>query len=68
MARDPSSVETHDADLDARLRSPEVFDVLRHRWWLLRSESLEILPSGALRVMATLTANGTSWNPLTRCL
>jgi GrpB-like predicted nucleotidyltransferase (UPF0157 family)/polyisoprenoid-binding protein YceI len=60
MALDPASVETHDADLDARLRSPEVFDVLRHRWWLLRSESLEILPSGAWRVMATLTANGTA--------
>jgi polyisoprenoid-binding protein YceI len=60
MALDPASVETHDADLDSRLRSPEVFDVLRHRWWLLRSESLEILPSGAWRVMATLTANGTA--------
>jgi GrpB-like predicted nucleotidyltransferase (UPF0157 family)/polyisoprenoid-binding protein YceI len=60
MALDPASVETHDADLDARLRSPEVFDVLRHRWWLLHSESLEILPSGAWRVMATLTANGTA--------
>src|SRR5512132_2043099 len=60
MALDPASVQTHDADLDARLRSPEAFNVLRHRWWLLRSDSLEILPSGAWRVMATLTANGTA--------
>jgi GrpB-like predicted nucleotidyltransferase (UPF0157 family)/polyisoprenoid-binding protein YceI len=60
MALDPASVETHDADLDARLRSPEAVDVLRHRWWLLRSDSLEILPSGAWRIMATLTANGTA--------
>jgi GrpB-like predicted nucleotidyltransferase (UPF0157 family)/polyisoprenoid-binding protein YceI len=60
MALDPASVQTHDADLDARLRSPEVFDVLRHRWWLLRSDSLEVLPSGAWRVMATLTAKGTA--------
>src|SRR4029453_408815 len=60
MALDPASVETHDADMDARLRSPEAFDVLRHRWGMLRSESLEILPSGAWRVMAMLTANGTA--------
>jgi polyisoprenoid-binding protein YceI len=60
IALDPASVETHDADLDARLRSPEVVDVLRHRWWMLRSESLEMLPSGAWRVMATLTTNGTA--------
>jgi polyisoprenoid-binding protein YceI len=59
MAVDPASIETDDDDLNARLRSPEVFDVQRHRWWTLRSESLEILPSGAWRVMATLTANGT---------
>jgi polyisoprenoid-binding protein YceI len=60
MAVDPASVDTHDADLDARLRSPEGFDVQRHRWWTLRSESLEILPTGAWRVMATLTTNGTT--------
>jgi GrpB-like predicted nucleotidyltransferase (UPF0157 family) len=54
MALDPASVETHDADLDARLRGPEAVDVLRHRWWQLRSDSLEILPSGAWRIMATL--------------
>ena len=46
MAVDPASIETQDADLDARLRSPEGFDVQRYRWWTLRSESLEILPSG----------------------
>jgi polyisoprenoid-binding protein YceI len=59
IALDPASIQTHDADLDARLRSPEVFDVQRHRWWTLRSESLEILPTGAWRVMATLTTTGT---------
>jgi hypothetical protein len=58
IALDPASVETHDAGLDATLRGPGVFDVQRHRWWTLRSESLEILPTGAWRVMATLTANG----------
>jgi polyisoprenoid-binding protein YceI len=58
MALDPASIQTHDADLDARLRSPEGFDVLRHRWWTLRSNSLEVLPTGAWRVMATLTTNG----------
>jgi polyisoprenoid-binding protein YceI len=60
MALDPASIETHHADLDARLRSPEGFDVLRHRWWTLRSESLEVLPPGTWRVMATLTARGTA--------
>jgi hypothetical protein len=59
MALDSASVETRDADLDARLRSPEGFDVRRHRWWTLRSESLEVLPSGTWRVMASLTDNGT---------
>ena len=49
IALDPASVETQAAD-----------DVLRHRWWTLRSESLEILPTGAWRVMATLTADGSS--------
>jgi GrpB-like predicted nucleotidyltransferase (UPF0157 family)/polyisoprenoid-binding protein YceI len=60
MAIDPASIQTHDADLDTRLRSSEVFDVLRHRWWTLRSGSLEVLPSGAWRVMTTLTTNGTT--------
>jgi polyisoprenoid-binding protein YceI len=59
MALDPASIQTRDADLDARLRR-EAFDVQRHRWWTLGSESLEILPTGAWRVMATLTANGTT--------
>jgi polyisoprenoid-binding protein YceI len=60
MALDPASVETDDADLDARLRGPEGFDVQRHRWWTLRGESLEVLRSGAWRVMATLTTDGTT--------
>jgi hypothetical protein len=34
--------------------------VERHRWWTLHSQSLEILPTGVWRVMATLTTNGTS--------
>jgi polyisoprenoid-binding protein YceI len=58
MALNPASIETNDADLDARLRSREVFDVQRHRWWTLHSESLEILPTGAWRVMTTLTTTG----------
>jgi hypothetical protein len=36
-----------------------VVDVRRHRWWTLRSESLEILPTDAWRIMAILTAAGT---------
>jgi polyisoprenoid-binding protein YceI len=60
MTLDPASVETHDADLDAKLRGPDYFDAVRHRWWTLRSESLEVLPSGTWRVMATLTAKGTT--------
>jgi polyisoprenoid-binding protein YceI len=58
MALDPASVETDDADLNTLLRSPDV-DALRRRWWTLRSESLEVLAGGTLRVMATLTAQGT---------
>ena len=46
MALDPASVDT--------------VDVRRHRWWTLRSESLEVLSSGTWRVMATLTAGGAS--------
>jgi polyisoprenoid-binding protein YceI len=34
--------------------------VTRHRWWTLRSESLEVLPTGTWRVLATLTARGTA--------
>ena len=60
IALDPASVQPHDADLDTRLRSSEVFDVLRHRWWTLRSESLEVLSSGAWRVRTILTAKGTA--------
>jgi polyisoprenoid-binding protein YceI len=58
IALDPASVEPHDTDLDTMLGGPGVGDVMRHRWWTLRSESLEVLPSGAWRVMATLTATG----------
>jgi polyisoprenoid-binding protein YceI len=60
IALDPASVESHDDDLNAMLGGPDVVDVGRHRWWTLRSESLEILPSGTWRIMATLTANGTT--------
>jgi polyisoprenoid-binding protein YceI len=60
MALDAASVEPHNVDLDATLGGPGVGDVLRHRWWVLRSESLEILPTGGWRVMAILTANSTS--------
>jgi polyisoprenoid-binding protein YceI len=60
MALDPASVETPTGDLATMLGGPEVVAVGRYRWWTLRSESLELLPSGAWRVMATLTANGTS--------
>jgi polyisoprenoid-binding protein YceI len=58
MALDPASVDTHDADLAARLPSPKVLDVQRHRWWTLHSQSLEVLPTGTWRVMAAVTANG----------
>jgi polyisoprenoid-binding protein YceI len=60
MALDPASVETGDADLDAMLRGPDVVDVMGPRWWTLHSESLEVLPNGTWRVMATLTAKGTA--------
>jgi polyisoprenoid-binding protein YceI len=60
MTLDPASVETGDADLDAMLGGPDYFDAVRHRWWTLRSESLEVLPTGTWRVMATLTARGTT--------
>ena len=43
IALDPASIEPHHSD----------------RWWTLHSQSLEILPTGAWRVMATLTANRT---------
>ena len=41
MALAPASLEPGDAD--------------RQRWWRLHSQSLEVLPGGAWRVMATLT-------------
>lgn len=46
MASGPASLETGAADR-------------RQRWWMLHSHSLEILPSGAWRVMATLTTHRT---------
>jgi polyisoprenoid-binding protein YceI len=60
MALDPGSPETGAADLNAMLSGPDLGAVRRHRWWTLRSQSLEILPSGAWRVMATLTEHRTS--------
>jgi polyisoprenoid-binding protein YceI len=60
MALEPASVETRDADFAAMLCGLEGSDVLGHRWWTLRSESLEVLPTGTWRVMATLTARGTT--------
>lgn len=59
MTLDPACPETGTADLNAMLSGPDVGAVRRHRWWSLRSQSLEVLPSGAWRVMATLTAHGT---------
>jgi polyisoprenoid-binding protein YceI len=59
IALDPVGVEPQDADLDAMLDGPEVGDDRRHRWWTLCSESLELLPTGTWRVMATIAANGT---------
>ena len=57
MTLDPASAETGAADLDAMLGGP---DGVGPRWWALRSESLEILPTGTWRIMATLTAPGSS--------
>jgi len=59
IALDPTSLQPHDTDLNAMLGGPDVVDAGRHRWWTLRSESLEVLPTGVWRVMATLTPNGT---------
>jgi polyisoprenoid-binding protein YceI len=58
IALDPASIHTHHGDLATMLGGPEVVAVGRYRWWTLRSESLEVLPSGIWRVMATLTASG----------
>ena len=60
LAVDPAGVEPHDTDLNAMLGGPDLVDVRRHRWWTLHSQRLEVLPTGAWRVMATLIANGTS--------
>ena len=43
MALDPAGIDSS--------------DVTRQRWWTLRSESLEVLPGGGWRVMATLVAD-----------
>jgi polyisoprenoid-binding protein YceI len=59
MALDPASLETGAADLNAMLSDPDVGAARRQRWWTLHSQSLEILSSGAWRVMAILTAHGT---------
>jgi polyisoprenoid-binding protein YceI len=58
MALDPAS-EAGEIGLDTLLCGADVSDVRRHRWWTLRSESLEVLPDGTWRVTVTLTANGT---------
>jgi polyisoprenoid-binding protein YceI len=60
MALDLASAEPDDTALDAVLGGPEVVDAGRHRWWTLRSESLEVLPTGVWRVMAILTLNGSA--------
>jgi hypothetical protein len=56
----PASVKTQDADPDAMLGDLDVVDVMGPQRWTLRSQSLEILPTGTWRVMATLTARGTA--------
>jgi polyisoprenoid-binding protein YceI len=58
IALDPASIQPHDGNLDAALGGPDALDVRQHRWWTLRSESLELLPTGTWRVMATLTTRG----------
>jgi polyisoprenoid-binding protein YceI len=60
IAVDPASLQTGDADLNAMLCGPDMGAVRRQRWWTLHSQSLEILPSGAWRIMATLTGHRTS--------
>ena len=59
IALDPASVENRDTEPDAMLGGPNAMDIGRPQWWTLHSQSLEILSTGAWRVMATLTANGT---------
>ena len=55
---DPASLRTGAPEL---LWGRGVGAVRRQRWWTLHSQSLEILPSGAWRVMATLTTHRTPW-------
>jgi hypothetical protein len=59
MASDPASLKTGAAELNALLWGRGVGAVRRQRWWTLHSHSLEILPGGVWRVMATLTAHRT---------
>jgi hypothetical protein len=56
VALAPAGVAPGAADLDAMRRGPDTVDVIGPWWWTLRSESLEILPTGTWRIMATLTA------------
>jgi polyisoprenoid-binding protein YceI len=58
-ALDPASLETGAADRNAMMWGRGVRALRQYRWWTLPSQSLEILPSGAWRVMATLTAHST---------
>jgi hypothetical protein len=54
MVLDPPDAERGAPDLDALGGGPDVAGLR----WTLRSESLEILPGGTWRIMATLTARG----------
>jgi hypothetical protein len=54
VALAPASLEPGAADLNAMLGGPGV-GAGRQRWWRRHSQSLEILPTGAWRVTATLT-------------
>jgi hypothetical protein len=56
MVLDPPGTERKEPNLDALGGGPDVAGLR----WILRSESLEILPSGTWRIMATLTARGRS--------
>jgi len=58
MVLDAAGPETGAGDLNAVLGGPDA-GAARQRWWTLHSQSLEILPGGVWRVMATLTAHRT---------
>jgi hypothetical protein len=60
MALDPAGMQTPTGDPATTLGGPEVMAIGGSGWWTLRSQSLEVLPGGAWRVMATLTAPGTA--------